>query len=134
MLSLFPALLPYSLVVPFVFRIVSGALFVYIGYANLTRHRASKIALFGRFRLMSGNVWLAVLAALEAAGGLMLISGLFTQGAALALSFLLILGLIARKKQPEAIFWSGGFLCLLLLITASLLFLGPGFYAFDLPL
>lgn len=134
MLNLFPELLSYNFSVPLAFRVVSGSLFIYFGYANLTKHRASKIALFESVGLSASILWLWMLVTLETVGGIMLLVGLFTQAVALGLSIILLLGLTAKYKRREVLPWSFGFLFLLFLITASLLFLGPGFYAFDLPL
>ena len=67
-------------------------------------------------------------------GGLLLIVGLYTQVLALIFSVMLILKIWQKKKNAQALSLSEGTLFLLLLVTASLLLLGPGFYAFDLPL
>lgn len=134
MLSLFPTLLSYNLVVPFVFRLVSGLTFVVFGYRTFTERRGENAVRFERFNLKPGAVWLWALASVEMVGGMLLLAGLFTQSAALVLSLILVAGLIAKQKNPQSLELSPDILFLLFLITASLLFLGPGFYAFDLPL
>ena len=134
MLSLFPILLSYNLAVPFIFRLVVGVIFIFFGRSNLTEHRASKIALFENMGLSSSLVWLWVLVTLEVVGGGLLIIGLWTQAVALALSIILLIGIIVKRKNENSLPWSSSFLFLLLLITSSLMFLGPGFYGLDLPL
>ena len=134
MLSLFPILLSYNLAVPFIFRLVVGLTFVFFGYQNSGTYKASKIALFESVRLKPGILWLWILVALEMLGGIMLVIGLWTQAASLALSIILLFGLITKQKNQDSLPWSFGFLFLLFLITLSLTFLGAGFYAIDLPL
>ncbi len=134
MLSVFPTLLSYSLLVPFVFRLVVGILFVVFGYTNITKKRENTIALLTGLKIKSTTSWLWIIALVEMVGGLLLIVGLYTQVLALIFSVMIILKIWLKKKNSEAVSLSKGTLLLLLLITTSLLFLGPGFYAFDLPL
>ncbi|MBU6390184.1 DoxX family membrane protein [Patescibacteria group bacterium] len=134
MLSVFPILLSYNMAVPFVFRLVSGVLFLAFGYLNFSRRRHEKSAAFERARLRPGAFWLSVLAVVEIAAGVFLFVGFYLQIAAAILSVLALIALIAKSKNADAIKPSAGFLFLLLLITVSLLFLGPGFYSIDLPL
>lgn len=134
MLSLFPILLSYNLAVPLVFRVAVGLTFIFFGRTNLAEHKTSKLAMFERMGLKSGIVWLWILVAVEVIGGGLLVVGLWTQAAALALSVTLLLGIIVKIKNGDSLPWSVGFLSLLFLITLSLLFLGPGFYGLDLPL
>ena len=134
MLSLFPMLLSYNLAVPLVFRVIVGLTFVFFSYKNTNEQKTSKIALFEKMGSRFPSVWLWILVGIEMVGGSMLIVGLWTQAAALALSLTLLLGLAIKHKDATALPWSKGFLALLFLITLSLVFLGPGFYGLDLPL
>ena len=134
MLSVFPTLFSYGLLVPFVFRIVVGIFFVLSGYKNITKKRELKIALLSRSNSSSRELWLWVISSLEIVGGLFMTVGLYTQVVALIFSAVLLLATVNKRKNPEVAALSEGTLLLLLLISASLLFLGPGFYAFDFPL
>ncbi len=134
MLSLFPILLSYNLAVPLVFRVIVGLIFVFFSYQNTNEQKAPKIALLEKMGSRFPSVWLWTLITIEMVGGSMLIVGLWTQAASLALSLTLLLGLAVKHKDANSLPWSKGFLALLFLITLSLVFLGPGFYGLDLPL
>jgi|SRR3989338_1937946 len=134
MLSLFPILLSYNLAVPLVFRVIVGLIFVFFSYQNTNEQKTLKIALFEKMGSKSPSVWLWALVTIEMVGGIMLIAGLWTQAASLALSLVLLFGLFVKHKNEKSLPWSTGFLSLLFLITLSLMFLGPGFYGLDLPL
>ncbi|MDO8591261.1 MAG: DoxX family membrane protein [bacterium] len=133
MLSFFPTLFSYELVVPFVFRVVIGLAFIWFGYENIIKKREVQIALLPNLK-SSSDFWLWVIAVIYITGGLLLVAGLYTQVTALVFSILLLLAAIAKRKNPEAASLPQTTTLLLLLISASLLFLGPGFYAIDLPL
>ena len=134
MLSVFPTLLAYNLAAPLIFRITVGLIFICFGYSNRKKNRDEKISALARFKLYSGKNWLMLIALIEILGGAFLLSGLYTQVAALVLSIVTFIGILAKQKNPDILKLSAGFLYLLLLITFSLLLLGPGFFAFDLPL
>lgn len=131
--SVFPVLLSYEMSAPLLFRVVSGLLFIYFGYVNIAENRAEKIAAAEQFKLKPGAVWLSGFSIIEMAGGILLLLGFLTQAVSLILSIILLLGIIAKREKPIFISLSSGFLFLLLVITVSLLFLGPGFYSIDLP-
>lgn len=138
MLSIFPTLLSYNMLVPLIFRLIGGIIFIYFGYATIVS--------FGKTTLeeseptpeiseaKNGKIWLWILSLIEIFGGILLLAGLFTQIASLTLSVLIILGMTKKyKKIVNNLSFSSGFWFMLLLATASLLFLGPGFYSIDLP-
>lgn len=134
MLSAFPTLFSYALVVPFVFRVIVGLSFIRFGYANIAKNRDGKASLLADFVLTAPSYWLWFLAIIEIIGGALLTVGAYTQIVALVFSTILLVTIVSMRTKPETQSLSRGTLFLLLLITASLLFLGPGFYSFDLPL
>ena len=134
MLSIFPTLFAYNMAVPLVFRIVIGLSFILFGYANYTRNKEGKIGTLESFKIKPGKVWLRIIAATEIIGGVLVVTGLYTQIIALIFSIFLLIGLLAKSKKPDSLSLTRTELLLLLLVTASLLFLGPGFFAIDLPL
>lgn len=134
MLSLFPYLLSYSLFIPTTFRLVLAIVFIVFAYKNATNRDVKKSQILEKFKLKPGHLWLWVLVLIEIAGGVLLLFGLYTQGASLALSVILLLGAIAKYKDKDAFSVSIEVVLLLLLLTASLLFLGPGFFSIDRPL
>lgn len=127
MLSIFPTLFTYSLVVPLVFRIVIGLVFLTLGYKSIKSGLVSP-------SLSTNPIVSKIVIAVEIAGGILLIIGLWTQIVAMILSALSLLGVLKKNPEGVAVVIPKEVLALLLLITASLIFLGPGFYAFDLPL
>jgi len=131
MLSIFPTLLSYNMAVPLIFRLIGGFLFIYFGY--------SSIISFNRQtpdspKPNSEKIWLWALAVIEILGGILLIAGFLTQISSLVLSIILILSLTSKYKSSiNTLTLSSGFLFMLLIVIASLLLLGPGFYSIDLP-
>lgn len=134
MLSIFPYLFSYALAVPLAFRLVLGALFIFFAYRNISDRGQKKSEVLEGFKLKPGHLCLWILALLEAAGGVLLLFGLFTQAAALGLSVMLVLAAVAKHKDKNSLGLPLGVILLLLLIALSLLFLGSGFYAIDRPL
>ena len=134
MLSVFPSLFTYELAVPFVFRIVIGLTFVVYGYKHIAETRDDKVALLVHVKPRTASFWLWCVGIVNIVGGLLLVIGLYTQVVALVFSILLLWAVMYKYRKPELVPLSQATLLLLLLVTASLLFLGPGFYAIDLPL
>lgn len=119
MLSLFPTLLSYQLLAPFLLRVTLGVVFIVWSYSHLkSREHSKKVAL--------GIV--------DALVGLFLVIGLWMQVVALIAAILLAAGLV-MKAMKKSLFTSGvNYYFILLIISLSLLFLGAGAFAFDLPL
>ena len=134
MLSVFPSLFTYELVVPLVFRIVIGLVLVVYGYKHIAETRDDKMATLVHLKPATASFWLWLVGIVNIVGGLLLVVGLYTQVVALVFSILLLWAVMYKYKKPEMVPLSQGTLLLLLLVTASLLFLGAGFYAIDLPL
>ena len=134
MLSVFPTLFSYVMFVPLVFRLIVGLTFLWFGFSKLTRDRKSKVEMFESLNMRPGALYLWVIAVLEIVAGVGLVIGFLTQIATSVLSILIVGAIVIKNKQPGAIASSFGFLSLLLAISLSLLFLGPGVFSFDLPL
>ncbi len=118
MLSLFPALLDWNWYVPFFFRIFLGFYFFNTGLLMLKKG--------------DGSAW-RTLGFLSSLVGFLFIMGLFIQvlGVIASSSSLVLL---FKKKQVRFLHESSTFYVLLALVSFSLLFLGAGPYAIDLPL
>lgn len=122
MLSLFPSFLTYGLVAPFIIRITLGATLAYFGYrkvVNSGQSTGSNTPTYG---------------ALELVIALFLIVGFYTQLAALLNVVILLIKLGFKVKQGAFMSSGVNYYVLLLAMALSLLFSGPGFLAFDLPL
>ncbi len=134
MLSVFPNMLAFGLLAPFLLRIALGLVFLSFGKYKLGKGRASKAAFFDSLGWKPGAYVALGIGIAELAIGLLLVVGLYTQVAALASSLILIGALLLKKKSADGIESSRGFLALLLVIALSLVVSGAGAFAFDLPL
>ena len=119
MLSLFPSLLAFGPLGPLVLRLVLGVVLVYWAYSSLKQRKTPLLTTLGL---------------IEGVMGILLIIGLFTQGAALVTAIILVTKLVNKIKE-KAFFTSGvNYYFILLIVALSLLVLGAGAFAFDYPL
>lgn len=126
MLSLFPDLLDWSWYVPFVFRLFLGVYCCYIGWV-LAQKELEKSNNDDRIAWMGMRTLLVVV-------GLSFIFGVVVQALGSIGFALAMFALYLRwKKFPQAS-ESLQFYLLIGTVSLSLVFLGPGPYAFDLPL
>ncbi|MBI4117979.1 MAG: hypothetical protein HY455_00330 [Parcubacteria group bacterium] len=117
MLSVFPDLLSFAILAPFIIRIFLGGYFVVSGaYALRTAYAKDK-----NFISIANAVTVIGVVA-----GACVLVGLYTQLAAIALAVLSVY--LARDKRERVTF------LLLTGLALSLLFSGAGAFAFDLPL
>lgn len=114
-LSLFPQLLSFSLIAPFLLRLVIGIYGLVAGWSRY--HKTYK--------------WTSVLYFVIST---FLILGLYTQGAALAGFILVIFDYFVDAKTIPMTMEQKMFRKLCAIILLSLIFTGPGFFAIDLPL
>jgi len=119
-LSLFPSLLTWSLVAPFLLRIVLGAVLLHWVYVSMKDPSVSAKAKF--------------LGVIEGLAGILFVIGLWTQAAALLAVVDLFARLIGRAARKAFLTDGINYYLILFAIALSLLFSGPGFWAFDLPL
>lgn len=117
MLSVFPSLLTWSQLSPFLIRLTLGAVFVFWTYGVFKRKPADKI-----------------IGIIGGIAGILLVIGLYTQIAALVATLIMLVCLVEKIKK--SLFFNDGvnYYFLLLIMALSLLFTGAGFWAFDLPL
>jgi uncharacterized membrane protein YphA (DoxX/SURF4 family) len=134
MLSIFPSLLIFGILAPFVLRVTVGAYFFYTGYKRLGRVDESVTKeLEKRLGSLSKTVIIAM-GVFETAIGLFLIAGFLTQIMAV-LGMIYILKLLWFKNEfPSFIKRERIFYLILFVILLSLLFTGAGALAIDLPL
>ncbi len=125
MLSLFPELFDWSWYVPFVLRLLVAYYFITIGY-----HLARFIKEGSDNEKAAWNI----LGGLVIVTGLLILIGLFTQAAAAVAFAWTLLALYFRKKNATFTLEPARFYFLLGCVALSLIFLGPGPFAFDLPL
>ncbi len=122
MLSLFPSLLTYERLGPFIIRGVLGITLAYFGYLKIMNRGRSSGSNSVRYGIV--EVFLSAF----------LIIGLYTQLTALINALILVSNIVFTPKQ-KALFSDGiNYYVLLLVMAISLLFTGAGAFAFDLPL
>ena len=121
-LSLFPYLLSYQQLAPFLIRIVVGVTLAYFGYHKILgsgQSSGSNSKIYG---------WVEIIIAI------FLIIGLWTQAAALLNAVILLIKLGWKIKEKKFLTDGINYYILLLVMAISLVFTGPGFLAIDYPL
>jgi putative oxidoreductase len=134
MLTIFPSLLTLQLIAPFLLRITIGLIFTNFGKTKLGRQKKEKAAFFESIGLRPGLTFVWAIGLIEIITGLLFIVGFLTQIASVIAIIILLTALLLKKKHPESFESSCGYLILCLIVAISLMFTGPGFLAFDLPL
>ena len=122
MLSIFPTLLSYEQLSPFILRLVLGITLAYFGYRKIRGRGTSS----GSNSVIYGAVEIVIAA--------FLVIGLFTQLAALLNAVILVIKL-GFKIRDKAFLTDGiNYYLLLLAIAISVMLTGAGWFSFDLPL
>ncbi|MBX4181494.1 DoxX family membrane protein [Candidatus Parcubacteria bacterium] len=134
MLNLFPELLNYSLLGPFILRVLLGLIFIDLGVLKFKVERPRWIASFETLHLRPADLFVSIYGALQVIGGLLLILGLWTQLAALAFVIFSGAELYVEWSAREILKRDAVFYLLVFVISLSLLLTGAGAYAFDIPL
>lgn len=122
--SFFPELYNYSLIGPFLLRIALGFAIAKSGYGKFFENKNNG----------SGAIVSKIIGAIMTASGVLLIVGLFVQPSAMASILAIISGLTPGLKKWGLVKISLGYRLVLLAVSLSLLFLGPGIFSLDLPL
>ncbi|MEN9912684.1 MAG: hypothetical protein RLY66_92 [Candidatus Parcubacteria bacterium] len=122
MLSVFPALLSYEQLAPFILRVVLGLTLAYFGYQKV----------LGRGNSSGSNT--KVYGGIEILVSVFLIIGLWTQVAALINAVILVIKLALKIRHKEFLTSGVNYYVLLLAMAVALMFLGAGRFAFDMPL
>ena len=133
MLSLFPQLLFLAPLAIAVLRIIVGLFFLYMAYHVLMHAESIQKERFPLIGRMPGwLIWIgsAVLACIAA----LLIIGAWTQACALVTALGAFKYAIYARTYPVAFPFSPSTYFLLGMIALALVFMGPGAFAFDLPL
>jgi uncharacterized membrane protein YphA (DoxX/SURF4 family) len=134
MLTIFPELLNYQLMAPFILRIVLGFILFNLGYMKFKSERSRWEIAFEALHLKPKKEFVKGFALLEMIGGIALIVGFWTQIAALVFVIVTFIEMYIEQKEEVLLKRDLAFYLLLFAIALSLLFTGAGFFAFDLPL
>lgn len=131
--SLFPGLLAFAGFAPLILRLVLGLIFVVHGYPKLFKNFTQTAGFFESVGIKPAKFWVFVVGVVEFFGGIALILGFAVQLAALLIAINMAVAIVLVKfKQGLADGYE--FDLALFAMALSLVFLGAGFYAFDLPL
>ena len=114
-LTTFPRLLDFILLAPFLLRVTVGILRL----------------LAGVVRYKKGPKWISLIYVVSS---VFIIVGLYTQISALVAIVLIFFDYYMEKKVGEVAREKKALAILMTIVLISLLFTGPGFWAFDLPL
>ena len=114
-LTMFPALLTYGLLAPFILRLSVGIIRLFAGIERYKKEYK----------------WTTILYVISS---LMIIVGLYTQIAVIVAIILIKFDFYLEKKAGGLSREKTTLAVLMTMILISLLFTGPGFWAFDLPL
>ncbi len=120
MLSLFPSLLSWNQISPFLIRITLGGVFLYQSYRLLKKS--------------SGTSEQKSIPIIEAIAGIFLIIGLWTQAAALVIIVDMLVRLYDKVSKKAFLTDGVNYYLLLLIMALSLMFMGAGMLSFDYPL
>ncbi|HEY4490245.1 MAG TPA: DoxX family protein [Candidatus Paceibacterota bacterium] len=134
MLNVFPDLLTYQLLAPFILRVVLGLILLNLGYLKLGAEKTRWETSFETLRLQPKEVLVKLFGFIEILGGIALIAGFYTQVAALVFAVITFIELYIEQKEAALLKRDFVFYLLLFAIALSLLLTGAGFFAFDLPL
>ncbi|NLE07248.1 MAG: DoxX family protein [Parcubacteria group bacterium] len=134
MLNPFPDLLTYSLLAPFILRIVAGFIFINLGFLAFKHEKDHWLSSFSALKIPKPEIALKILGGIEIVGGVMFLLGFYTQIAALVLALLTFAETYIEYKEPDLLKRNLVFYVMLLAIVVSLLFSGAGAFALDLPL
>ncbi len=134
-LSLFPSLLTYQIIGIFILRVTLGLTFLRLWYVGIRYNKVEQLESFHKMGLRPANFFTALVSLVKGVGGILLLFGFYTQGAALATGILMSIAVAIKLYKPELLPRHNlGFCLLLALLSFSLLFLGAGAFAIDLPL
>lgn len=120
MLSLFPSLLSWSQVSPLLIRLSLSAVLLFSAYKVFSNKKTSSNT--------------KIVAAIESLAGILVLIGLWTQGATLVITIDMLVRLVLKIRERAFLSDGVNYYILILVMAFSLLLTGAGFLAFDLPL
>ena len=132
MVNLFPLLLYYSELAPFILRLVLAAVFIAHGYPKLFKSFPETVGFFESVGIKPAKFWVWVVGLVEFGGGILLFIGFLVQPVAILISINMLVA-IWKVKFKMGFVNGYEFDLALLAMALSLIFLGAGAYSIDLP-
>ena len=133
-LNTFPNLLTFGMLAPFILRVVLGFILINLGSLKLGKEQSAWQELFEVINVHPAIFFVKTIAYIEMVGGLMLIVGAYTQLVSIIFTTLFFCEAILEYREPTLERRNLTFYILMFTISLSLIFLGAGAFAFDLPL
>ncbi len=133
-LNTFPSLLTFSMLSPLILRVVLGIIVINLGSLKIGDEQRSWQELFETINIHPAATFVKILAFIEIIGGLILLAGAYTQLAGMVFAALFFCEAILEYREPNLEKRDLAFYILVFAISLSLVFLGAGAFAFDLPL
>jgi len=124
----------YSLLGPFLLRILLGLIFIDLGFLKFRSEKERWLASFETLGLRPADLFVPLYALLQIIGGLLLLAGLWTQVAALAFVIFSGIELYVEWQARDILKRDMVFYLLIFTISLALLLTGAGAYAVDIPL
>ncbi len=134
MLTTFPDLLTYGILAPLILRVVLGLIAINLGLLKLGKEKVEWIELFRTIHLHPAKIFVKILALIEIIGGLLLVVGAYTQITAIVFAVVFFCEMILEYRDESLENRNLPFYVLMFAISLSIIFLGAGAFAFDLPL
>ena len=133
-LNTFPDLLTFSMFSPLILRIVLGIIIINLGILKLGKEKIAWQELFETINIHPAKAFVKILSAIEIIGGLMLVAGAYTQLVSMVFAVLFFCEAILEYRESSLEKRNFTFYVLVFSISLSLIFLGAGAIAIDLPL
>lgn len=133
--SLFPHLFDYSFLAIGILRITLGLIFLWFAYIKIFSARTEYLSFFEKTKVRPTKVFLNIAIGIELLIGLSMVTGYYSQAAELVGGALMTLAALIKWYRPNLLpHNTAAFYLLLSVVSLTLLFIGPGAFAFDLPL
>lgn len=133
-LNTFPDLLTFSILSPFILRVVLGLIVINLGFLKLGKEQSAWQKLFELIHFQPSVYFVKLFAFLEIGGGLLLLTGSYTQLTAMVFAVLFFCEAVLEYREETLEKRNLTFYILLFTIALSLIFTGAGAFAFDLGL
>jgi len=133
MLSIFPDLLSFGIIAPLLLRVTLGVILAIIGYRIVYKYRGQFFKFYQENKYPMTNVFPLFFGYLTMVTALFLIFGFLTQAAAIVAIYLLA-SISLIDKNIHVFDFQKSFYWMTIVVAVSLLFLGAGIFAIDLPL
>lgn len=129
--SIFPYLISYTLLSPFLLRLVAGAFFTKSGYLILTTGLKGKRSFFEFIGMKPAILFAYLIGIVEFTSGVLLLMGLWTQLVALILAIIASVGFLTKLSNDDLLEKSASTYFIMFVILLSLIITGSGFFGMD---